>query len=450
MRTHREMPWLWRSLVSIACVLPASACVDAVVGEVDVCEYEGKSYGLNDKFTAKDGCNTCKCTIEGEVECTELACGPQTGCDEKEGCYDAGQPSTPTSCTHEGTTYKPGESFRDEKNCSSCVCRMDGVAHCEHAGCGDAGPATQTACTHEGRTYKLGESFHDEENCSRCVCQADGVNHCEKLTCYEPDAAVAPGTCEYAFKTYKPGDWFVASDNCNKCECTESGVVACTVGGCNDDAGVNDGGYSDAGVGSDKGTCLVGDKLYRVGEGFARDSCNKCTCVSEGFIECTSNSCAPPPGCTLGNELFPYGKSVTCDDGCNTCTCQMDSKFSRTERACSALQTIAKCDAASGALHLPAALIYQTGDVLAVSESRCVNGQTNVFSLCYDDLASTMGNEATVFVTAGTGTRTCSGTERVYSLLPLRDDYRATFPGRTGGKIILRGSGEDLLYQFGM
>jgi hypothetical protein len=435
MRIHREMPWLWRSLVSIACTLPASACVDAIVGEVEVCEYEGKGYKLNEKFSANDGCNTCTCTIEGEVECTARACDPVTGCDQKDGCADAGGPYSDA-----GGPYSDAGSPCDSK-----------------LGCYDAGiPPPLDYCRGDA-SYKPGETFRAEDGCSSCVCDMLGNISCDKKVCYEPDAAVAPGTCEYAGTVYMQAAWFPASDGCNKCFCTESGVVECTVASCHDDAGLpgrpvedaglRDGGVRDAGAGS----CIVGDKLYRVGEGFERgDNCNKCTCVADGFVECTSNSCAPPAGCFLGNQLIHYGESVTCEDGCNTCTCQMDKRFTRTERACPTLPPITKCLAASGALQLPAALVYQTGDALAVSESRCVSGQTNDFTLCYDDLVSTMGNEVTVFAVAGGGTRACAGTERVYSLTPLRDDYLATFPGRTGGKIVLRGSGQDLLYQFGM
>ncbi|HTU56987.1 MAG TPA: hypothetical protein VMF89_01115, partial [Polyangiales bacterium] len=204
-------------------------------------------------------------------------------------------------------------------------------------------------------------------------------------------------------------------------------------------------------AGSPAGYCLYQGKQLPVGTGFARaDNCNKCTCVADGLIECSNISCTPPPGCLIGSQLVQIGARVICEDGCNTCTCQMDGKFSRTERACPALPAVSKCTGAASALQIPAGLAYQSGDALFVSDSRCVNGQANDFSLCYDDLVSTMGNEVTVYMVAGSGTRACSLSERVFSLVPLREDYLATFSGRTGGKVVLRGTGNDFVYQFGM
>ncbi|AKT37495.1 hypothetical protein [Chondromyces crocatus] len=45
-----------------------------------VCEYEGQAYPEGASFPAADGCNTCSCTADGSVACTEMACecNPET------------------------------------------------------------------------------------------------------------------------------------------------------------------------------------------------------------------------------------------------------------------------------------------------------------------------------------------------------------------------------------
>jgi hypothetical protein len=197
---------------------------------------------------------------------------------------------------------------------------------------------------------------------------------------------------------------------------------------------------------SGKGTCAYMGKTFAVGEGFGReDNCNKCMCVADGTIECTAESCTTP-GCGLGRTLLRYGQTVTCSDGCNACTCTPNG-FIATERACPPLANIPACDAAASSLAFPAPLAYQAGDVIAVTESRCVNGQTNDFSLCYGDLVATGAAEVALFVAPGSTTRSCSGTERVYSLSNLRDAIVAA-SGQKQGKIILRGGGDGFVYEF--
>jgi hypothetical protein len=417
MRTHRKTLWLWRSLTLVTVALPAGACLDANVGKVEICEYEGKGYTLNEKFPASDGCNTCKCTIDGDVECTELACA-DAGTSVNE---DAGK-SEPSTDAGKLPNCDPAKECGDPNNGSSWdYCKDD-----------------------DGTLHKLGENFLASDGCNSCDCLMGGTISCTDKACFEPDGSVKPGTCVYANNVYKAGEGFVASNSmCDKCLCRDDGVVECTRYGCPS---------SDAGTMAPptKGTCYYLGKTFQIGEGFDRgDNCNKCTCAADGVIECSSNSCMAPPGCPIGPTLIPTGKSITCPDGCNTCTCNQKNVLESTEIACDPLPVIPKCDSSTMTLQFPASLVYQQGDALAVADSRCVNGQANDFSLCFDDLAHTMGQETTIFAVAGSGSRACTGKERVFSLSALRAAYQ-TLTGQMVGKIVLDGSGNSFVYQIGI
>jgi hypothetical protein len=265
------------------------------------------------------------------------------------------------------------------------------------------------------------------------------------MVCYEPDGSVAPGTCDYAGTLYKPGDWFAANDSCNKCTCKDTSVVECTRSYCNTEAGA---GPADAGVydPNGKGGCNYMGKSYRVGDGFGKgDNCNKCQCVADGLIECSSNSCAAT-GCVFGNsKLVNFGQSVTCEDGCNTCTCDAKGSFTRTTRTCPGVPLVATCGAAMDPLAFPAPLVYVNGSSVGVSESRCVNGQSSDFSLCFDLSANTY--EASLYVVPAGVTHACGGTERVFNLTLVAEAYRSA-TGQMNGKLLLRGNGDGLGYSF--
>lgn len=440
MRTHRKTLWLWRSLALATVALPASACVDANVGDIELCKYEGKGRKLNEKFPASDGCNTCKCTIDGDVECTELDCSDDpVMCDEMKNCAgpgtgvpytDAGT-SAPYSDAGRGGPYVDAGKF---PNCDPTK------------GCYDPGTSTGLDyCVYADGKFKLGETFPAGDGCNNCFCGMTGDVSCTDKACIPPDGNAKPGTCIYAGSVYKTGEYFGATDMCSKCTCTESGAVACTHDGCpNYDAGTM--------APPTQGSCTYQGKTYQVGQGFERgDSCNKCVCSADGVVECTSNNCMTPPGCAIGPTLIPTGKSITCADGCNTCTCNQKNILDTTEIACGPLPVIPKCDSSTMVLQFPATLAYLQGDSLAVGDSRCVNGQANDFSLCFEDLASTMGQETWIFAVAGTGSRACNGRERVYSLSELRAAYHA-LTGQMVGKVVINGSGSgtSLVYPIGI
>jgi hypothetical protein len=419
-----------------------------LVGEVDVCELDGGSYKLNQKFPASDGCNTCTCKISGDVECTELSCsGSGATCDEKYGCPgDAGivmPVCDPKQGCVEDSGIVLGTPVCDPKyGCVEDSGIVLGTPVCDPKyGCADGGGG-YPYCAYMNRIYRIGDSFRAEDGCNDCSCSYGGIQ-CTDKACYLPDAAVAPGTCQYAGMVYKSGDGFVADDDCNKCSCTETGVVACSRFPCGDN--VN---FGDAGSGVVNGGCTLNGKTYAANEWFDRgDNCNKCMCAADGTIQCTGNSCAPT-GCTLGNgKLINFGQSVTCEDGCNTCTCDPKGGLSHTTRACAALPTVASCSTTMNPLAFPAPLVYVSGDAVAVTESRCVNGQSSDFSLCFEPI-SMATYEVDMYVVPSGVTHACSGTERVYSLAPVREAYNSA-TGQMSGKLALRGNGDAIGYSFG-
>lgn len=49
-----------------------------------------------------------------------------------------------------------------------------------------------------------------------------------------------------------------------------------------------------------KGTCMLNDKTYKIGESFiAADGCNSCTCSTQDMITCTEKSCLAPTNSTI-------------------------------------------------------------------------------------------------------------------------------------------------------
>jgi hypothetical protein len=78
-----------------------------------------------------------------------------------------------------------------------------------------------------------------------------------------------------------------------------------------------------------------------------------------------------------------------------------------------------------------------------------VNGQVNDYTLCFDSLAATNASEVQLYVVAGPSTRTCAGSQRVFDLKNVREACQA-LTKQTSGKLVLRGSGQSFVYQFGI
>lgn len=77
---------------------------------VETCTYDGKGYNVGDKFPSSDGCNTCFCSDDGTVACTEKACI--------------------ATCNYEGTIYYSGDSWKASDGCNTCSCGDTGLIAC--------------------------------------------------------------------------------------------------------------------------------------------------------------------------------------------------------------------------------------------------------------------------------------------------------------------------------
>lgn len=228
-------PLVWR-LAFAGTLATVTGCIDAVVGQVDVCKVDGgQGYALGEKFTAPDGCNTCTCEVSGQIACTEIACD-----------NDAGAPSG--SCRAGGKLYKIGESFKADDGCNTCQCTAQGAA-CTLIGC--LGPSE--VCKVGDQTYFVGQDVPSKDGCNQCTCTAGGTVACT-------DKACAPGSCTQNGTVYQNGQSFSAG--CNSCFCKD-GQIACTAQAC-------------------VGACTMGNTQFGVGVSVpCDDGCNSCTCTSE-------------------------------------------------------------------------------------------------------------------------------------------------------------------------
>ncbi len=172
-----------------------AACGNDVVVFSSGCDSGGNHYSVGDKFASADGCNTCECTEEYGVICSEMGCPPPP----------------PTTCKYNGKTYQVGDSFPDVDDCNDCSCMQDGTVACTLLDCYD--------CEYNGESYQVGDSFPAGDGCNQCACTSSGVS-CTDAYC-ETD-------CVYAGQSYSPGQSFPAVDGCNTCTCQEDGSVGCT------------------------------------------------------------------------------------------------------------------------------------------------------------------------------------------------------------------------------
>lgn len=482
MQTHGHKLWLRRLLALAPLVLFATGCVNALVGDGDKCTDGKKNYAPGESYLAEDGCNSCTCEKDGTPSCTDKACDPGDGswpndasavdgcsyqgkviplgekfmgecggycyCDMNgkvdcagSGCSsDGGVPSVsdaslPNGCTYGKDFYKPGTTFVAADGCK-CQCGKDGKVDCFGCGVTDAGPAPSDAslpiCKYEGR--EVSGTFYGGD-CNLCTCDAKGQVSCNKNTC-------GPGYCKYNGVDYVVGAPVMSANACGGgCYCIADQKIWCDTADCPLP--------TDAGT-SQPGTCDYNGKPQPVGAWFpSADGCNKCQCVKEGYVECSMEKC-PDPTCRLGVDTFYSGQKVVCADGCNICTCSA-SGWSTTDIACSALPAISACPADLDVGAFLASVVYLEGNSIAVSESRCVNGQTRDFQLCYDPVPATFSSEGYFLYVYSTGaTRSCNAerTERVFSLTPLRDAYFTAHPNEMFGKIGLRSNGRYESYGF--
>jgi hypothetical protein len=137
------------------CTVTGVACT--LAGCLNGCVYNGTSYGAGESFPAGDGCNTCSCSADGSVACTEEAC-PEP------------------ACMYEGKPYPIGSSFPSIDGCNTCTCETPFVVSCTTLACGGT-------CTYGGQSYAPGENFPALDGCNTCSCNVDGSISCTEINC---------------------------------------------------------------------------------------------------------------------------------------------------------------------------------------------------------------------------------------------------------------------------
>jgi hypothetical protein len=157
------------------------------------CVVDGKRHKSGERFPAADGCNTCSCGDDGNVQCTAMGCV--------------------ATCTYQGKTYPLGDSFPAGDGCNTCSCDEAGGVACTKMAC-------VTGCTWNGETHQQGETFPAGDGCNTCECLETGDVGCTLMAC--------PVECTWQGETYQPNESFPAGDGCNTCVCETDGYVACT------------------------------------------------------------------------------------------------------------------------------------------------------------------------------------------------------------------------------
>ncbi|XP_052094747.1 kielin/chordin-like protein [Mytilus californianus] len=304
------------------------------------CTYNGKIYSYLAKFNSSDGCNTCTCTANEQVACTERACLPLTTKVETPLLVST-TPQTSSSitkisttpvptCAYNGRIYNTGDQFKADDGCNSCTCGGNERIICTLMACPpkttkmltsleSSTPASTTMhvetttihkCSYNGRVYDYGMSFKDDDGCNICICGKDEII-CSLMKCptsttkipttvpvkttLSPSNApmiqvTPPKKCNYNGRDYDVGVSFKADDGCNTCSCTEKGVIGCTLMLCQPTT-VEANNISSTVV-SKKVTCIYNGQGYNVGESFKNtDGCNTCQCIENGGIACTKMFC---------------------------------------------------------------------------------------------------------------------------------------------------------------
>jgi len=150
---------------------------------MDACE-DGHLAG--ESWDADDGCNTCTCTEDLQIACTEMAC--------VDACEDG---------------HLVGESWDADDGCNTCTCTEDLQIACTEIACGED--------TCDGG-YAPGDTWDADDGCNTCTCMEDLTIGCTAMVCPEE-------SCEDG---HLVGESWDADDGCNTCTCTEDLQIVCT------------------------------------------------------------------------------------------------------------------------------------------------------------------------------------------------------------------------------
>jgi len=203
----------WHNVVKVALVgaiaLGISACASGYEPNLEGC-FVGKAFHKTGaSFPAADGCNTCSCTQDGRVACTEIACAP-----EEKTCVRGGCSSQ--LCVDDGSNISGTCEWREEYGCfAQAACERQADGRCGHTPSKELDACLTTTgndCTYNGERHKTGESFPSTDACNTCSCGPSGVA-CTKKLCV-PDEP-APTEC---IRTGCSGQICAETDVVSTCE----------------------------------------------------------------------------------------------------------------------------------------------------------------------------------------------------------------------------------------
>ncbi len=247
---------------------------------------------------AGDGCNTCTCTMDGQLACTQKACDvecpPPVRFDPKT-CTSTGDayaqdPTTGQCCAYSSQCEAPaGWKVYDMPGCGSPMC-AEGLADCD----GDASNGCETKVT------------ADASNCGACgiVCMAPAgtMATCNNGACSYPMApeCLYMGVHHVAKSEGTDNDWFPAVNGCGGCSCVllpdGSPAIACTTLACACDPQKDP--YSRY-VSTSPDACKALDFMCPENTTQFTDDCG-CGCVQDVF-ECPPTFDCTGPGQMMGS-----------------------------------------------------------------------------------------------------------------------------------------------------
>jgi Pacifastin inhibitor (LCMII) len=105
-------------------------------------------------------CNTCTCTVDGTVACTEMACAPVDTC-----------------LYNKWTYYLGGDTFCSTDGCNACTCSEFGSVTCTELAC------ITIASAYGEQKYNIGDVFDSVDGCNACTCSDNGAIAFTELAC---------------------------------------------------------------------------------------------------------------------------------------------------------------------------------------------------------------------------------------------------------------------------
>jgi len=316
------------------------------------CDYNSKTYRAGDNFPSEDGCNSCTCSSNGQVACTEMFCMPPPetiSCSTHDDCENGwcrsgscqnfqpeggscgGEVETEERCNPEcscetdsddqnalGTCRKPCHMvncFVDPCNYASCPGRSDAVCRANYCG----------GCNSE---WWVGDVKLSEDDCKLSASSSASVSH--PGTC----PTVARGTLGICMSSCSSDSDCGSDEKCcsNGCGSTcQQVAVASHAGTCPDTRGA---------IGTcvemctSDASCAVDEKCCSNGCGHVCRKALTRSVVHEGTCPDVSNSvgiCIE--GCTSDESCGADEKC--CSNGCGHVCTQVSTQSTTAKAKCS-------------------------------------------------------------------------------------------------------------------